>query len=451
MKSWKKQFKDELKPTVPNLSEKVKYLPIVVNKEENIINGNTLTKRRINTSAIFAGIILMLTLGLLAIFGVFKPKQNLEQSVFVYEINPSVVFVTDKDGIVQSVKALNNDADVILSDETEVNKLKNISLSQAIVVYTDTASKLGFLDLTKSENAVKLTSNNEANTELINTIKSSLKTYFCEKGIFAVIVEEKANLQTLSEKIGIENINSFSNLVENLNLLSNRFGERVNENANEEQLENLYKSYVLGEQFIELVKKDLLSNISQITRNAQMLLNISSLNLQITCHADNPQILANYWDLIEQEHNYTNEFSTLMSEMQEKLLEYKTTFNKEINSFSDFVSLLNVYSSQDSLIDKISNLTSTDFIENISNYVGMLTNIGIDVSSWDKLLNAPKTINEYLEQTQLIIDLLKNNRLENNESIYNENRKEISESEYDNFVAAVEKRYGSLLQYWENK
>lgn len=453
MKSWKKRLYEELDITVPNLSDEVKYAPINANQNSDfVMNGNTLIRRRIAKNTIFFGTILILILGLLAIFGVFSSKKDCDYSIFTYEINPSVVFVTDMDGKVKSVKALNNDADIILSDEIELNNLINISLSESIVKYTETATKLGYLDLNKLENAVKL-SGTEVNNELLKSASNSLKTYFCEKGIFAVVVEDQVSLQKLSNQLGMTNVSDFNELFEELDKLSVCFGERIDKNATTQQIENLYQTYILGSQLKDYVQNELLSNVTSIVKNAQMLFNISTLNFQITCHADNPETLSNYWELIKHDYTYTEDFKLILNEMESKLLEYKNTFNKEIESLTDLSDLIDAYSSFEisSLNQIFTNLSSADFVEKTSSFVKMLKNIGIDTSEIENLLHAPQDSTEYIEQSKLVDRILRNERIDEFKSLFEQSRESISETEYEDFVNNIKMKYGSLLEFWENK
>ena len=150
MRSWKKQLKYEFDKTVPMLKEEIKNMPIAVeNRSEGREkrSGNALFGRGmiISTACVAMLAIIFTVLGVL---GVFKPTISPTQSRYVYtlEINPSVAFVTDENGVVQDVRSLNEDADVVLFDDSLLQSIQNSRLSDAVALYVDTASKLGYLD-----------------------------------------------------------------------------------------------------------------------------------------------------------------------------------------------------------------------------------------------------------------------------------------------------------------
>lgn len=444
MKSWKKQLNDEFDKYAPPLSEKVKNAPImaVERNDTAVRNGNTLLRKRLGIGSLCATMATIILFVCLGIFGVFSPKNDFDNYIFTLEINPAVVFITDKNGNVESVKSLNEDADLILSNETELNKLKNIPLKEAIVIYTDNAAKLGFLDFSENGDVVRLSSTNETDNNMMNEISNSLTSYFCEKGIYAVVVENKLPVKDLCSQMGLPEVKDISNLTSTLNEFSVCYGARINDNTT---IEDLYNSYIVGKGLLEEVQKELLDNVSDIVTNAQMISNISTLNMQIVA-----QSYMDYWTI--KDKNPSQEVQELINSMKTALDEYENKFGKSINSLNELMYVVNVYSKyagQD-LESVINSLSIDEFTREATNFVGMLENIGIDVSQYRTLLTKPQTVNEYMEQLETVISLLKNSRFDQYLEIYNEVRSKISENDYDNFVEKIINDYGSLENFWNS-
>lgn len=458
MKSWKKQLNTEIDSLVPPLSEKVKNAPIeTLEINTNTNRNNTKTKKWIGLGSIFATAMASIVLVCLAIFGVFSnPNTTNDNYIFTLEINPAVAFVTDEDGLVKSIKSLNEDADVVLSDENELEKMINVNLKDSIVIYIDNATKLGFLDASKQENAIRLSSNSETNSDIFDNVTNSIETYFKDNGIFAVVVKNTLSIKELCDKIGISNdlgIKNIDELTEKINDLSVFYKQNINNNATIDDIKNFYNNYILNNDLIEIVKTDLVSNISLIIENEEMLSEISNLYRQILL--ESPSVFMDYWTLEKQtdksEFSYT--LLSLMNNMSTILESYKTKFGKEITSFNDLQTAINAYSpfiGQD-LNDTINNLSLTSFLKNKDNFLDILENIGLNISSLENVLKIPTSISEYLEQVQLTSDLLRNFRINKYNDIFTQNREKISDTDYENFIENIITKYGSLENYWNNK
>lgn len=458
MKSWKKQLNNEIDSLVPPLSEKVKNAPIdTFDIKTNIAKSNTKTKKWIGFGSIFATAVASIVLVCLAVFGVFNnPNTTNNNYIFTLEINPAVAFVTDEDGIVKSIKSLNEDSDVVLADENELEKMINVNLKDSIVKYIDNATKLGFLDVSKQENAIRLSSNSETDNNIFDSVTNSIETYFKENGIYSVVVKNTLSIKELCDKIGINNksdIKNIDELTEKINDLSVFYKQNINNNATIDDLKNFYNNYILNNDLIEIVKTDLVSNINLIIENEEMLSEISNLYRQIIL--ESPSILMDYWTLEKQtdKSGFSDNLLSLMNDMSTILNSYKTKFGKEITCFNDLQTAINTYSpfiGQD-LNDTINNLSLTSFIMYKDNFINILKNIGLDINSFENVLKIPTSISEYLEQVQLTSDLLRNFRINKYHDIFTQNRDKISDTDYENFIENIITKYGSLENYWNNK
>ncbi len=457
MKSWKKQLNDELGLLVPPLSEKVKKTPIRAseNAEANTSKVNAKTKKRLGFYSIFATAMASLVFIFLGVFGVFGGQPSADGYVFTLEINPAVVFLTDSEGVVKSVKALNEDADVVLSDQAELNKMLDCRVQDAVVVYVDNATKLGFLDISKQENAIRISSNTDSDDKLFKGITDSAENYFRQKGVFAVVVKNSVTLTELGERIGLKNsqdIKDLQDLTDKVNALSTLYKQNVNEDATPEAVKDFYDGYVLND-FMQLVKNHLSNNVALIVESKQMLLEISDLYYQISVKSPSI-IIKDYWLLAKQDQTkFDSELVELMNKMSNALNSYKTKFNKEISNVTDLQSALGFCAlfSAESLENFINGFSLDEFTLNKESLVGILKNIGLDVGSFEKLLKVPQTVSEYLEQAKVVSEKLREFRLNEYGKIYEQNRAEISQKEYQSYVNDIISKYGSLDEYWNNR
>ena len=450
MRSWKKQLKYEFDKTVPMLKEEIKNMPIAVeNRSEGREkrSGNALFGRGmiISTACVAMLAIIFTVLGVL---GVFKPTISPTQSRYVYtlEINPSVAFVTDENGVVQDVRSLNEDADVVLFDDSLLQSIQNSRLSDAVALYVDTASKLGYLDLA-NETAVRLTTTTDSDQELFAEISNGLSNYFKTKGIFAVVVENSVSVDELRDILGVSATDRES-LADALDKLSVKVGERISENVDEETLKELYDNYIINLQTFELIRSDLIENVERIESSIRALKDIGVLSLKILTHKDNPfPISADYWTIKKYGKNdYTEEFTALMNEMDELIAEYKSNNGIEIASLDEVKEIIETYQSFDK-----DDFTFDEFKNSLPKYVAILKNIGIDVSALEKIVEVPTTYEEYSTQFSAVMQELYDSRTAKNADEYSRPRKEITQNEYDDFVARIITEYGSLENFWNKK
>lgn len=458
MKSWKKQLNEELDGAVPQLKESVKNAPIIVGNSDggtDTVNGGALVKRRVKIGSVCAAFLLVLALLFLCIFGVIGRNPLPELFVFTYEINPAVAFITDKDGVVQSVKALNKDADVLLADENLLAELENAPLSEAAVAFTESAARLGYLDVGANENAVRL-SGAEEDSAVFNGTADSLRSYFCENGIYAAVVQDTATVSELCERAGLAETEDMSGLLASVGGLPVFYGERNVDTATTEELNAVYESYVIGTQLLELVTGKIAENVNAIISNAQAVAKIAILNYNIMLDGDNPfsPLPADYWtvrqypDLV-----YSEGFSSLMAEMENAIADYKSEFGVLLNSIEDLTSAAEAYSSLSvsDLYELLTSVTAENFVSLAEKFVDMLGNIGNDVDELKTLFNKPQTAEEYITQMRTALAELSDYREQTYSEIYGKERADLTESDYAGFISGLEEKYGSLENFWNKK
>lgn len=456
MKSWKKQLLKEFDETAPLLSDEVKNAPIVVEKSQNGTvekDGNALLKKGAWITSCCVAILLAVVFAIFGMCGLFdKPTAPIvDRFVFALEINPTAIFVTDKQGVVKSVKALNEDADVVFYEDDTISKIVNVPLSEAIVTYTDTATKLGYLNLSADANAVRLTSSEGGLDDITESASKSLQSYFRTNGVYAVVVSEKTAVNELCKRLNLTNAEDLSGLLERVDALSDYYGE----GANEESLQDFYKTYIVGEQTLEYVKSELLSRVDEIKENAQALSELALCSYEVMMSEYNPfsPLPADYWTIKNSSVDYSDEFSAKMKQMENLLQSYQDKFGTKIESLEELKSSVDVYSSLQGADygELFASITQDDFRNSAKNYVSVLKNIGIEVDGLEALLSAPQNVQEYLTQYKIVLGQFSNFRIEKYESVYKQDRQSISEEEYDEFVNTIISKYGSLKNFWEKK
>lgn len=112
MKNWKKAWLKELDNITPELSDEVKSAPISMGEDTISFDGETAVKsRKIQKPLVLVLVAVFLCLAILGT--VFLIPKNQRVGLFSVEINPSVSFSTDGNGVVTGVRASNRDADVL--------------------------------------------------------------------------------------------------------------------------------------------------------------------------------------------------------------------------------------------------------------------------------------------------------------------------------------------------
>ena len=441
MKSWKKRLNEEFEAAVPALSREVLNAPVQSVKEEEKPRAKKISplKKRLFFGSGFAAAALAIVFTVLGVTGVFAPPAapKLAGGVYTLEINPAVVFVTAENGKVLSVKSLNEDADVVLSDEKTRDKLINAPISEAVVAYTDAVVKAGYIDITKRENAVKLSYVEWVDEDRLNSVTESLQDYFKQKGVYAAIVEKFLTKRELCEKVGVAVTN------------------KTDKNASTEELQNLYNEYIVGKSTLEYVKKELISRISDIAEGTLLLKEIGVCNVKIISSIHNPGFIIHYdyWGIKNTPNlTYNEEFAALIKEMDGLIDEYEQKFGKKIATSDEYNAVRDAFSAfQDvNIKDFLTSITVADFRKSLGKYITVLKNIGYDTSALEAIINAPQTAEEYFGQLRVITRQTLLSREKGFENVYSAPREQISATDYDDYISKIIAKYGSLENFWEN-
>lgn len=462
MKSWKKRLNAEFDSATPPLDKTIENAPVPARADDVQRQGDVIAKRKLGFTAIAAGcmaLLIALVFAISYIAGAFNKKPTVPDSlVFTLEINPAVSFITGGDGNVVSVNALNDDADVILSDDKILNELLNANVKTAAITFADYAAKLGYLNVSATKNAVRLSCSDETNENTITEITDGLRDYFKDKGIYAVVIENVVSASALGEIIGTENISTLAELSETVKNLSVRYGEREINGATADELKTLYEKTVLDDNFYERLKDELSLSMQKITDCATELTNFAALKISIYTHSDNPKggLLnlkpLDYWEIKEKYADdystFTEDFANLMRQADEIVENYKTNFGVTLDN--------NLFDSITKALPE-TDLTSwlspapEDLKEKAETYITILKAVGIDTNAFESLLKVPATAQEYADKLKISLSQTFNEKSESNKAIYEEQRKVLTEEDYDKFVSNILSEYGSLENFWKNK
>lgn len=295
MKSIKKMLESQLEKAVPPLDEEIKNLPINTPVSQNINNGKGTLAR--SKKAIIASVCAVVILAIIGIsLACTLPFKGVDESLlFTVEINPSVTIVTNKNGTVTNVISSNPDADVILSDSGARSAMIGKPLDAAIVEYTDTASMLGFIDVTTRGSAVRISAC-EKGENLLNATKNSLESYFIDKGIFAVIISETVNLDEFKNRSGIA-ADSFNALISAVKDSHTLYNDRSAQGADSKTLLSLYKEYILSAELAPIIKDYMLDNFELIEQLETLYPIISADQIKAILDDFSAELLAQYSNL----------------------------------------------------------------------------------------------------------------------------------------------------------
>ncbi|MFW6299113.1 MAG: anti-sigma-I factor RsgI family protein, partial [Bacillota bacterium] len=92
------------------------------------------------------------------------PEESSEESTYLtVDINPSVEFIVNEDDEIESYSALNEDGEVVIADLD----LEGKDYEEALDIYLEEATELGYIDVDADDNAVYVSTNedDEATTE----------------------------------------------------------------------------------------------------------------------------------------------------------------------------------------------------------------------------------------------------------------------------------------------
>lgn len=283
MKSWKKRWIKELQEKTPTLAEDVKNAPIptLTMQEQGTSTKKTGVARWIAAhkqrffgalATCMAAVVAMIVAIPLAVQSItptpptssssqIPPIVSVSKTAAIsVEINPAAVFSVDEEGKVSTVVAMNADADIIISSDDRLEQMKGKLPEEAVAVFVDYAAQLGYLDLGQTS-AVRISAC--GNEESLNKVSEKITQYFCQKGVYSVVIGDLLTCEGFCERIGLPqevDVDALLSSVGDLNML---FTERTADGKTADERKELYKG-LLASEIEEVLQETLQQNLDTV-------------------------------------------------------------------------------------------------------------------------------------------------------------------------------------------
>lgn len=331
---------------------------------------------------------------------------------------------------------MNSDADVILCDDETVNSIRGSSLSEGTRIFIDRAARLGYIDFDNGKNTVKLTSDKPQS--FIEESVETLRNYFCEKGIYSVVLSKNATVSELADKLGVS-ASSKGALHKNASNLGTLYGERTND------IEKAHKENVLTALY-EIVTE----RVSDILNGAELIIRMKLVNLEIKMHT----LGKDYWDIKDKDVSNLAILSSYKERMEELIGKYAALTGgkclmktrRELETAErDFLALIGTDTEDDEevvrtgLKEYFDSLTFEKFYSDDDKLVSVLKNTDLDTFGYDNLTKTPKTIKEYVRELKKVLGGQAESREKDNKALYEAERKPITSEEYRSYIESLQK------------
>ncbi len=440
MKQFKQQWEQELNKVVPSLRQDVLDEPIppkptTTSWWQTFANFVFSNKR---TFAVATSFCLVLVIAVVAFLPAINPPQQVFATTVMVEVNPSATFSVDKDGIVTNVVANNGDADVLLSNTNVAQQLKGIPAEQAVQIFVDYCAQLGYLDLAE-QSAIRVSTCENGNQGVLDKICCQMQAYFQQKGAFVAVVAESLNLQTFTERAGLEATKTLKQLVENVQNLATTYASRV------EEVQSLYQQVVSFNDVSKVILDAVHNKSEEVDLRLQQLNAMQSLSESILQHPDNQYFLLlslDYWTIVNGNMEVAQgEFAWLVEQMTQALATYQQTFNDQVLSKQGLEHKINVYQMLQTSLD-----VTQEFVEENINFIQGLFPSDETMAKLFDLFTLPQTQIEYINKISNYFE----SRLQMYSEQYSQLQQQLTEQQYQNHVQQLEQQHGSLSNYWNS-
>jgi len=246
----------------------------VANKKEikdNVLNRRIKKEGRFNMKKSFKIALAALVVTLIGTSGYYY--QFLKADSFItIDINPSIEIITNRNGDILSYNALNEDAEILLSDL----KLKGEKLENGTEKIIKEATEMGYIDETEDVNSVLITvyeDDQDKQEEVLKTMENAINEVEKEKGIDIEIekqgiteeIKDRANDLGISngKMMYIENmVSKFDEL--DVNTLANMNMREISKKVKEVKDSEKEKNNDDNGKSDEEIKKDLIEKKNEI-------------------------------------------------------------------------------------------------------------------------------------------------------------------------------------------
>lgn len=458
MKSWKKQLGDELDALVPELREDVRNAPVArAQSASDLAEGkrrralSPRTKKTLFASLATAAAAFLILFAVIASLPAALPA--LASSCVTVKINPEANFVTDKKGNVTHVTALNEDADLLFSDEEFFRSLTGKPLDEAVSLFVDRAAQAGYFDFNEAGGAVKLTASDAQTTKCLSSLSASLEDFFRERGAYAVVAAESVPDAQFRLSLGIPEDGSLLSQAEKV--LSS-FTQRIALTMTDEERSSYYRETVLLDEFRAYLQSLIREHFRDLRECAALIDKMTELNARIEEHPDNPNFLflKDYWNvlLLADEDEFTADFLALTQEMTALLARYRAVGGSALSSKSELELRASYYEILpiDELEKLATDFTEADFDLFAEDVLDLLDSVGVDTALLRRLMQLPSDLETFFRQTMEALTECARLRFEIFREAYEQSREAISERDYREYLDRIEREFGSLNAYWDS-
>jgi len=370
--------------------------------------------------------------------GLFKNPENPPLSdefsvcAATLEINPSVTMITDKNGNVSKVIALNDDADVILSKNERYDSLIGVALSDAITQFVDCAAKLGYLNL-DSPDAVRISFTGDSESTWLDNSVSELEKYFDDKNISTVVIHDVLDVKAFCQRSGIDGVEDKEALKNWADDISALCVERSAAKLSESEIAALYREECME----KILKQELHDSLDSYVK---LILEMHKTNVEILTSA-----LTDYWSIKENGWPVfvpdKNKAAELVSKMDNLILDFENRYGKKISSYDELLQT----------IADITDLTSqflAAWENGVESALEMLNESGVAINDTIKKLisNTPTDSENYISAVKDTYSVKYDSMENSNRNLYESERPSVDYSELKNNLINT---HGSLNDFFE--
>ena len=379
-------------------------------------------------------------------------------SIILMEMNPSVRILTDESDCVTGVYSMNADGDVLLADSAFTLSLAGKPAAEAAVAVADRAFSMGYLG---EDQPMRLTVAGDSPAfaeETGRELEEALVAHFCSKGVFAPVLAGTEELSAFgSGKTAGETVKALSDRAVTL-------AEDAARNTPVSEIESEYRFSFL--RYTRAIT-DYIYDVSSAKKTA--LAEIEVAAAAVAAHPDNPgqvlpiPIALSYWTVKERcdPADFSPAFQQLMARADALILQYETVFLQQLSSSAVFGILNAWYSALDltalregldsfnSMAEKLDEWLDPGLLEPlIGGDEAMETRVN---GLFDACVSAPPdTPQKFAAQSVVMLEREGALAKEGNRADAEREREPIARETYEEKIAAIAEKFGSLENYWNS-
>lgn len=138
---------------------------------------------------------------------------TMDGNYVLVEVNPKMEFVTNRNFVVTSYKAVNSEASSLIIQENFIG----LDVKDAVVKFIDLCARANYIDVESEDNAIKLTVVDGITQALDTHIVQSVHKYLKNNEIMCAVIENPSDLNTYkaARKYNMTNLNKYK-LIDNI-------------------------------------------------------------------------------------------------------------------------------------------------------------------------------------------------------------------------------------------